>query len=358
MTTAILARQDETDAAPPRFITEKTLAERWDVHPRTIQRMIQRGELHPLRIHRRAPRFALTDIEAYEARRHATTMQECADVPSGFVPPVADIVPRLHRLPRVICLANAKGGVGKTVLSVNLAAALGELGHRVLFVDADPQANATRALGHEEEMTEPAGLAEVLLDRRPLADVTITSTNRRNVHLVPATHRLDKADIELPAMNGFEFALRKAIAGLPEGDYRYVIIDTHPGFTVTTRVALAASTDVLIPAKPSLWPMRGVVDMAERVRQTSDALMLGDDGPRILGAVMNMVERPHERVVEMAQTWFGDILLPIQFPKSRAAETAENNSSPILRARGGEKLWALFLTFAEEIEASTAVQYA
>jgi chromosome partitioning protein len=355
MTTAILARQDDTDAAPPRFITEKTLAERWDIHPRTIQRMIQRGELHPLRIHRRAPRFALADIEAYEARRHATATQPCADTPSDFLPPAAAVV---RRLPRVICLANAKGGVGKTVLSVNLAAALGELGHRVLFVDADPQANATRALGHEEAMTEPPGLAEVLLDRLSLADVISTNTNRQNVHLVPATHRLDKADVELPSMNGFEFALRKAIAGLPESDYRYVIIDTHPGFTVTTRVALAASTDVLIPVKPSLWPMRGVLDMAERVRQTSDALMLGDDGPRILGAVMNMVERPHERVVAMAQEWFGDILLPIQFPKSRAAETAENNSSPILRARGGEKLWALFLAFAGEIEASTGVQYA
>ena len=228
----------------------------------------------------------------------------------------------------------------------------------MLLVDADPQANATRALGHEEEFTEPHGLAEVLLDRRPLAEVAIETTNRPGVHLIAATHRLDRADIELPALNGFEFVLRKAIAALPRGAYRYVVIDTHPGFTVTTRVALAASSDVIIPARPSLWPMRGVEDMADRVRQTSEALMLGDDGPRILGAIMNMVERPHDRIIDLAQEWFGDILLPIQFPKSRAAETAENNSSPILHARGGDKLWALFIAFARDIESSTAVQYA
>src|SRR3712207_5413012 len=94
------------------------------------------------------------------------------------------------RAPRVFAVATAKGGTGKTTTATNLSAALAARGHRVLLIDADPQANATRNLGLPFRQPEPRGLADVLLDNAPIAEVVISTTNRPGVDLLPATHRL------------------------------------------------------------------------------------------------------------------------------------------------------------------------
>jgi chromosome partitioning protein len=252
--------------------------------------------------------------------------------------------------PRVFAVATAKGGTGKTTTATNLSAALAARGHHVLLIDADPQANATRNLGLPFRHPEPQGLADVLLDNVPITDAAIAATNRLGVDLLPSTHRLARAELELPGISLYEMRLRRALADLPPQAYRYVVIDTHPGFSVLTRIAIAASNDVIVPTPPALWAMLGVKEMAEWVEATRKNLMLNGNGPRTYGAVLTIVERGTDELVQWARDRFGEVLLPQQFPKSRAAQWSENNNRPLLEAAGGRRLWSVFQSLAADID--------
>jgi chromosome partitioning protein len=264
-------------------------------------------------------------------------------------------VPPLTAAPRVFAVATAKGGTGKTTTATNLSAALAARGHRVLLVDADPQANATRNLGLPFRQPEPRGLADVLLDGVPIAQAVIPSTNRPGVELLASTHRLARAELELPGIALYELRLRRALADLSPRAYRYVVIDTHPGFSVLTRIAIAASNDVLVPTPPALWAMLGVREMTDWVEATRANLMLNGSGPRTYGALLTIVERGADDLVRWARTHSGDLLLPQQFPKSRAAQWSENNNRPLLEAAGGRRLWSIFESLAADIERSEGV---
>jgi hypothetical protein len=141
--------------APPHFITEQQLAARWNVVPRTIQRMVRDGELRPLLV-RRAPRFALADIEAYEARRLAPTAITPQPLPLGALaapqPPPRIKPPWAGQQPYVVCIAHRKGGVAKTTTTWYLAREIARAGKRVLLRDCDPQAGLRDILrGHGVE---------------------------------------------------------------------------------------------------------------------------------------------------------------------------------------------------------------
>ena len=154
----------------------------------------------------------------------------------------------------------------------------------------------------------------------------------------------------MPGISLYEMRLRRALAELPPQTYRYVVIDTHPGFSVLTRIAIAASNDVIVPTPPALWAMLGVKEMAEWVEATRRNLMLNGSGPRTYGAVLTIVERGTDELVQWARDRFGEVLLPQQFPKSRAAQWSENNNRPLLEAAGGKRLWSVFQSLAADID--------
>jgi cellulose biosynthesis protein BcsQ len=190
----------------------------------------------------------------------------------------------------------------------------------------------------------------VLLGKAKITEAIQSPTNRPGVDVVPATHRLGSAERELSTDISFGFSLRRAIADLPPQVYRYIVIDTHPGFGALTRVGLAASQDVLIPTKPSLWSMEGVWEMHQTVEQTRTDLMLNGDGPHTLGALLTIVEKSHDDAVAFAQERFGEILLPFRFPKSKSAERSENNAGPLTSMVGGQRLWAIFEALAAYVD--------
>jgi chromosome partitioning protein len=201
MATGALARPEFSDT-PPHFLTEQQLAARWNVVPRTIQRMVRDGELHPLLI-RRTPRFALVDIETYEARRLLV------------VPPVATAVSdvrvaRIHprpyegrncqESPYVLCIAHRKGGVAKTTTTWYLARELARAGKRVLLRDCDPQAGLRDILrGHgveDGQFSRRIALAAdderlpfapdiELIDTPPLLDVSLPILSNADALIVP-----------------------------------------------------------------------------------------------------------------------------------------------------------------------------
>jgi cellulose biosynthesis protein BcsQ len=189
--------------APPHFLTERQLAARWNVVPRTIQRMVRDGELQPLLI-RRTPRFAVVDVETYEARRLSS-----ATLPSS-APAHASVATtqsthrhrrqQVGRSPYVVCIAHRKGGVAKTTTTWYLARELARAGKRVLLRDCDPQAGLRDILrGHGVEdgrfsrriaLTdgdEPAPFTPdlELIDTPPLLDVSLPVLTHADALIIP-----------------------------------------------------------------------------------------------------------------------------------------------------------------------------
>jgi chromosome partitioning protein len=152
-------------------------------------------------------------------------------------------------LPRVLAVANQKGGVGKTTTTVNMGAALAEMGLRVLLADLDPQGNASTGLGIENRGLERS-MYHVMLHDEPLENV-IEPTDVRNLFVAPASLDLAGAEIELVPAFSREQRLKRAIEAVI-GDYDYVLIDCPPSLGLLTVNGLAAAREVLVPIQCDL----------------------------------------------------------------------------------------------------------
>ena len=165
-------------------------------------------------------------------------------------------------LPRVIAIANQKGGVGKTTTAVNLGAALAELGYRTLIIDLDPQGNATTGLGVNARNLEHA-IYDVLMHDLPL-DESIEPTSVRNLFVAPATIDLAGAEIELVPAFSRELRLRRAAADVGE-DYDFTIIDCPPSLGLLTVNGLAAATEVVVPIQCEYDALEGLSQLLRNV---------------------------------------------------------------------------------------------
>ncbi|MCW3844603.1 AAA family ATPase, partial [Micromonospora yasonensis] len=170
--------------------------------------------------------------------------------PSGEV-----TMPRPART-RVMCVANQKGGVGKTTTTVNLAVALALHGNRVLVVDLDPQGNASTGLNVPHHTGVP-DVYDCLIDSVPLEEVAQTVEGIPNLWCVPATIDLAGAEIELVSVVARESRLARAIAAYP-GHFDYVFIDCPPSLGLLTVNALVAAQEVLIPIQCEYYALEGL----------------------------------------------------------------------------------------------------
>jgi len=157
---------------------------------------------------------------------------------------------------RIIAVANQKGGVGKTTTTINLGAALADLGHRVLIVDCDPQANATSGLG----VTLDDGMAsiyDVVVLGRPLSDARIP-TLVPNLDLIPSTISLAGAEIELVGLARREMRLRYALEGLDGHSDDYLLVDCPPSLGLLTVNAVVAAHSLLVPIQCEYYALEGL----------------------------------------------------------------------------------------------------
>ena len=191
------------------------------------------------------------------------------------------------RLPRVISIANQKGGVGKTTTAVNLGAALAELGYRVLVVDLDPQGNATTGLGISHRNVE-GSIYDVIMNDTPLDDC-VEPTSVKNLFVCPATIDLAGAEIELVPAFSRELKLKRALQGARD-DYDFTLIDCPPSLGLLTVNGLAASDDVLVPIQCEYYALEGLGQLLRNVA-------LGEVEPepraRRPGHRPHHVRRPH-----------------------------------------------------------------
>jgi chromosome partitioning protein len=177
--------------------------------------------------------------------------------------------PVQRELPRIIAIANQKGGVGKTTTTVNLGAALAELDYRVLVIDLDPQGNATTGLGVEARNFEHS-MYDVIMRDLPLEDC-IEPTSVKNLFVAPATIDLAGVEIELVPAFSRELKLKRAIDTVVD-DFDFVIIDCPPSLGLITVNGLAAADEVLVPIQCEYYALEGLSQLLRNVNLVSTNL--------------------------------------------------------------------------------------
>lgn len=238
----------------------------------------------------------------------------------------ADEFPLSRPLPRIIAVANQKGGVGKTTTAINLSAALADLGFRVLVVDLDPQGNATTGLGVNARNLE-LSIYDVLMHDAPIDDA-IEATSVQNLFIVPTTIDLAGAEIELvPAMSR-ELKLRRALAKV-EDEFDFVFIDCPPSLGLLTINALSAATEVLVPIQCEYFALEGLGQLLRNV-----ALVQVNLNPalEISGIVLTMYDartKLADQVTKEIRSHFGDKVSRNVVPRSVRLSEAPSFGQPI-----------------------------
>jgi len=222
---------------------------------------------------------------------------------------------------RVMVVANQKGGVGKTTTAVNIAAALGQHGLRVLLVDLDPQGNASTALSIVHTEGTP-NTYDVLVDSVPISDVVASCEQVPGLLAVPATIDLAGAEIDLVSMVARETRLRTALGRYLQDEesadrrFDYVFIDCPPSLGLLTVNALTAGEEMLIPIQCEYYALEGVTQLMRTIEQVRLHL---NPGLRVGAVVLTMFDartRLAAGVADEVRRYFGDQVLRTAVPRS------------------------------------------
>jgi chromosome partitioning protein len=253
-------------------------------------------------------------------------------------------------LPRVIAVANQKGGVGKTTTAVNLGAALAELGYRVLVVDLDPQGNATTGLGINPRNVE-SSVYDVLMNGSPMEDA-VEPTAVRNLFVVPATIDLAGAEIELVPAFSRELKLRRALED-DTGDFDFTLIDCPPSLGLLTVNGLAAATEVLVPIQCEYYALEGLGQLLKNV-----SLVQSNLNPRLeLSAiVLTMYDartRLAEQVAREVREHFGDTVCRSIVPRTVRLSEAPSFGQPVIVFDSSSRGALAYRELAKEVSGGT-----
>ncbi len=230
---------------------------------------------------------------------------------------------------RVLCVANQKGGVGKTTTALNLAAALAKADCRTLLVDLDPQCNATSGLGRQPTPRHS------LVQRRPLRE-SLSDTDTPNLQLLPGCRSFQ--DVSRLAGDAEEASMLEQHLAHGMSAFDFVLIDCPPSLGHLTRAALSASTEVLMPIQCEYFAMEGLTQMIHVIRE----VMQTRPGRLEFGGILltmydERLELTHEVDAEVRE-FFGDIVFDTVIPRDAAVSEAPSHGKSVIdyapRARG------------------------
>lgn len=248
---------------------------------------------------------------------------------------------------RIVCVANQKGGVGKTTTSVNLAAGLALRGHRVLVVDVDPQSNATTGLGLDHRSVE-ASTYDLLRGEASYQEVVL-HTAIEGLDCAPASLDLAGAEIELVSVMAREHKLRDALAGARAG-YELIFLDCPPSLGLLTINALAGADDLIVPVQTEYYALEGLGQLlgnAERVRRSLNPDL------RISGFLLTMYDARtnlSSQVAQEVRNHFGELVFKTVVPRSVRLSEAPSFGEPVLTLDPSSRGSISYRLLAAEVE--------
>ena len=251
--------------------------------------------------------------------------------------------------PRIISVANQKGGVGKTTTAINLAAALTELGLNVLVVDLDPQGNASTGLGIPSNAREITTY-DLLVEQVDL-DKAIQTTETENLSIIPATTDLSSADMELFSNDNRSTLLKTALHSndMRSKGFDYILIDCPPSLSLLTVNAMVASDAVLVPLQSEFFALEGLSQLMltiREVRQTANPNL------RIEGVVLTMFDQRNnlsQMVDEDAREHLGELVFKTRIPRNVRVSEAPSFAQPVLAYDTNSKGAIAYRDLAKEI---------
>ncbi|HTZ09608.1 MAG TPA: ParA family protein [Acidimicrobiales bacterium] len=248
-----------------------------------------------------------------------------AGVPAADADPTPGAyVPRA--VPRILAVANQKGGVGKTTTAVNLGAGLAELGFRVLVVDLDPQGNATTGLGIDGHSFE-LSMYDVVMRDAKLEDAVVP-TSMKNLFVAPATIDLAGAEIELVPTFSRELKLRRALESV-SGDFDYVLIDCPPSLGLITVNGLAAAQEVLVPIQCEYYALEGLGQLLRNVHLVQSNLNEQLEVSTIVLTMYDGRTKLAEQVADEVRAHFGSKVCRNVIPRTVRISEAPSFGQPI-----------------------------
>ena len=228
---------------------------------------------------------------------------------------------------RVIAIANQKGGVGKTTTTVNLGAALAEMGQRVLLIDLDPQANASTGLGINPRAIEK-NMYDVLLGDTPLEDTLEPAADVEGLFVAPSSLDLAGAEIELVPGFNRERRLIDALSPIVD-DYDFVFIDCPPSLGLLTINALVAATEVLVPIQCEYYALEGVGQLVRNVELVRKSLNQSLEISTIVLVMYDARTKLAGQVVDEVRAHFGERVCKIVIPRVVRLSEAPSYGQPI-----------------------------
>lgn len=259
---------------------------------------------------------------------------------------------------RVICIANQKGGVGKTTTSVNLSSALAEMGRRVLLIDMDPQGNASSGLGIKRYENQENNVYHVLIGEKTIQMATQKS-NVDSLDILPANPDLVGAEIELVDMPQREYRLKQAIQEV-DSQYDYVLIDCPPSLGLLTVNSLSAANTFLVPLQCEYYALEGLSQLLNTAGIIKKNL---NSELRIEGIVLTMFDTRNNlshQVVAEIQNHFGDKVFKAIVPRNVRLSEAPSHGQSILqydsKSIGSKKYRELAYELDERVFGTAAIQ--